>query len=760
MIIKELYIAEFGGIKNKKIEFGNEKMLNVIYGENESGKSTVFLFIKFMLYGLQRKSQSNTERERSLSWSGSVASGSMIVEHNGKEFRIERNFSDRVRGEKLVILSLESGTPISTDKSVGEYFLGVPREVFESSACVSQMCSGELNGEKTAQSLSNMLSSADEGIDTAAILKELNAIRVSYLHKNQGGGMLFEDESRINSLQMKLDEAKNATLAIEGKSESFDKIKKEYETLKLELEKNDALVTQFNKISILKRFEALKLKENELVNVAGKKDVFAKASLSTEYFPDRTHIAELSAASRELAERELLLDAKERKLAEHIKNYNSELASLGEIAEQNGGKKTIVPPLRQAIRKANSKLKIGFALGGAAIATGIFGALSLFLISLVVFIVALCIAFGFASAATVLLVIGAKAKKGATAELTKTAYSYDTNSDGLEARIDEAIKELAKMRAYSLENERLVSELDFAEEAFEASKQRAYKLLSRTLGSNAEPECDIINTEVRRLSEFLDKYEVLAREEDTFVRILENERNSLARYNEEKLRSEITVRIEDATPEAVDEAERRKSFLLAKKSAYEGKITILQNELIALRIKAEDPMPIADRLAILEAKNKKDREFYDALLLAMNVIEDSSAAMRGSVTPVISKTASEFMSIMSNDKYSTLRTNARLGIMLDKDGFAVGSESLSAGTKDAAYIALRIALIMHIYKEERPPIIFDESFCQLDDTRLGRTMELLFSLVKEGIQVIIFTSHKREAEICRKAEFEYNEIIF
>ena len=83
MIIKELYIAEFGAIKNKKIEFGDENMLNVIYGENESGKSTVFLFIKFMLYGLQRKAQTNTERERSLSWSGAVASGSLVLLHNG-----------------------------------------------------------------------------------------------------------------------------------------------------------------------------------------------------------------------------------------------------------------------------------------------------------------------------------------------------------------------------------------------------------------------------------------------------------------------------------------------------------------------------------------------------------------------------------------------------------------------------------------------------------------------------------------------------
>jgi uncharacterized protein YhaN len=225
LIIKELYIAEFGGIKDKKIEFGNENMLNIIYGENESGKSTVFLFIKFMLYGLQRKSQTNTERERSLSWSGGVASGSLVLIHNGKEYRIERTFSDRSRGEKLVILSLDSGTSVTTDKAPGEYFLGVPREVFESSACVGQMRSGEINGEKTAQSLSNMLSSADESIDTSSVLKELNTIRTSYLHKNQGGGSLYEDESKINSLKIKLDEAKNASLAIEGKSESFDKIK-------------------------------------------------------------------------------------------------------------------------------------------------------------------------------------------------------------------------------------------------------------------------------------------------------------------------------------------------------------------------------------------------------------------------------------------------------------------------------------------------------------------------------------------------------
>ena len=759
MKIRELYIAEFGGIKNKTIEFDADQKLNIIYGENESGKSTIFLFIKFMLYGLQRKTQSNSERERSLSWSGSVAAGSMIVEHNGKNYRIERSFMDRARGEKLVIYSLESGVAISTDKSPGEYFLGVPREVFESSACVGQMRSDDINGEKTAQSLSNILSSADEGVDVAGVLRELNLVRASYLHKNQGGGMIFEDEAKINSLRIKLDEAKNASIAIEGKTEGFDKIKKEYEAMKLEIEENDALVSQFSKIATIKRFDALRAREAELSNFVGKKEELAKEALTTDYFPDRTHIAELRAASRDLLDKEKALEAKEQKIAEHKIGYDEELAEFGERVEQGGGKTTIISSLTDPIDKATSKFKLSTALGVAAIVAAGLGIVGFILTYIAAAVIALLATLGFGTASAVVTVKAVKAKNNATHELEKVAYSYHTTPDGLGERIDEALVELARMREYVAERARLEAELDIAEESLEASKQHAYRLLTLTVGKDAEPECELLDSEATRLDEFLNQYDKLAREEDTFLRILENERNSLARYDEEKLRSEITVSIEDATPEAVEEAERSKSFLLAKKTAYESKITLLQNELIALRIKAEDPLPIADRLALLEAKNKKDREFYEALVLAMSVIEESSAAMRGSVTPIISKMASEFVSRMSGERYNTLRTNSKLGVMLDKDGFSIGSELLSAGTKDTAYIALRLALIMQIYKSSYPPIIFDESFCQLDDKRLANTIGLLNSLANEGMQIIMFTSHLREAEACRSAELEHNEIM-
>jgi DNA repair exonuclease SbcCD ATPase subunit len=127
MRILELNITEFGCFKNKVVELGGT--LNLVYGENESGKSTLLLFIKFMLYGMTRRTATNTERERSISWSGHCASGSMTFEHGGHKYRIERSFVETAPSgnEKLNIVCLDNGLTVNTDRSAGEFFLGVVR---------------------------------------------------------------------------------------------------------------------------------------------------------------------------------------------------------------------------------------------------------------------------------------------------------------------------------------------------------------------------------------------------------------------------------------------------------------------------------------------------------------------------------------------------------------------------------------------------------------------------------------------------------
>ena len=53
MIFEHLYIASFGALSDKAYQFSDG--VNIVEGANESGKSTICGFIKFMFYGLPSK---------------------------------------------------------------------------------------------------------------------------------------------------------------------------------------------------------------------------------------------------------------------------------------------------------------------------------------------------------------------------------------------------------------------------------------------------------------------------------------------------------------------------------------------------------------------------------------------------------------------------------------------------------------------------------------------------------------------------------
>ena len=53
MIIKRITVKNFGKLKNRTMEASPG--INLLYGENESGKTTTHTFVKSMLYGIQRQ---------------------------------------------------------------------------------------------------------------------------------------------------------------------------------------------------------------------------------------------------------------------------------------------------------------------------------------------------------------------------------------------------------------------------------------------------------------------------------------------------------------------------------------------------------------------------------------------------------------------------------------------------------------------------------------------------------------------------------
>ena len=76
---------------------------------------------------------------------------------------------------------------------------------------------------------------------------------------------------------------------------------------------------------------------------------------------------------------------------------------------------------------------------------------------------------------------------------------------------------------------------------------------------------------------------------------------------------------------------------------------------------------------------------------------------------------------------------------------------VSSGTKDVAYVSLRLALAeMFSRTGQRLPVVFDEAFARLDDDRLTRMLGIAEAYAKDGGQAVILTSHKREGNIVEK----------
>ena len=97
MQIKKIRIRNFGQFHNREFTFAPG--LNVIYGENESGKTTLHTFLVSMLFGLEKSRGRGAKQDvytKYEPWnSASFYSGEMEFEVGGKDFGLERNFYHR-----------------------------------------------------------------------------------------------------------------------------------------------------------------------------------------------------------------------------------------------------------------------------------------------------------------------------------------------------------------------------------------------------------------------------------------------------------------------------------------------------------------------------------------------------------------------------------------------------------------------------------------------------------------------------------------
>lgn len=158
MQINEAKIFNFGKLQNCSFQFAPG--INVIYGENEAGKSTLSAFLKGMLFGMEKgrgKAADNPYRRYEPWHAPAFYSGALRFTVDGKPFYLERNFYYK---EKREILRNEAdGEELSVACGDLSMLLGGIRETdFCSTYVVPQ--SGAATGTELSEILAEFYSDA------------------------------------------------------------------------------------------------------------------------------------------------------------------------------------------------------------------------------------------------------------------------------------------------------------------------------------------------------------------------------------------------------------------------------------------------------------------------------------------------------------------------------------------------------------------------------------------------------------------------
>jgi DNA repair exonuclease SbcCD ATPase subunit len=221
--IKNIKINSYGNLNDKEMDLSDN--INIIYGKNEAGKSTLLKFITNIFYGTSRnkKGREYSDYEKYKPWGKEDFSGRIKYElDNGEEFEVYRDFAKK--NPKIYNSNLEDiskNYPI--DKSLGSQFFyeqtKVDEQTFLSTIAAMQQ---EVKLERNSQNvlIQKMANIAGTGEDSVSYNKALDKLYKKQLDEI---GTYRSQGKPINIVQNKINELKNKKMnLLSYKDKKFD----------------------------------------------------------------------------------------------------------------------------------------------------------------------------------------------------------------------------------------------------------------------------------------------------------------------------------------------------------------------------------------------------------------------------------------------------------------------------------------------------------------------------------------------------------
>ncbi len=767
MLIKQVSAAGFGVLQGRSFTF--EPGLNIVYGPNEAGKSTLQFLIYALLYGLKKEKTATLreEAERYRPWQRPEPfGGSMEFSVSGRDYLVQRDFTagsvrlfDALTGaDAAERFGLD---PKNQELLFAQELLGLSPLAFRNLTYVGQLanrCEREF-AQELAGRLANLSTAGEEEISLPKALAALKCAK-------QELGTLQPSGKPLGRLVRRAAEIRKAQKEQQARLSQLWQEQKEQAALTEELR---ALEKKYQ--AALSRRQTVQARllaqlQKEIAAVEERLSETAGADFPSQLSGEGSALSERQRLfAEELKQKQAALEKLQLQQAALEADIVGQQAVRREVSDALGREPLQAQQALLARREELKRLRVelelqraetkpqtgkipffSLAAAGLSLAAALLFAQPLFFLP-----------FGVSLLASLLL-LGRRRRRALQSRRQQAALS---------ARKEELT---ARERTLEKEEARLAEALGSAglagwQEAGEQLAQKQGKLnsqaqqltsLAGALGELAG-QLEDVNARIRKLfvqakaSSWDEFWQQCALRQDR--ERLRQERVRLEGKRELLLAGESAEALEARLPQSKEEPGQcsqeelaRISGLLAdielERAEKRNLLSNIQGRLAGAQLEA--PAVLAVSLEEVQEQIAALTLRREALEHAENVLSQCAERLHRKFSPQLNGLVSRIFTELTDGSYQKVLADDDLKLaVLTPAGSLVEAEVLSAGTLDQLYFALRLALSQLVSEKVRLPFLLDDTLVQADGRRAGLGWKCLRKLAATN-QIIYFTCHKAE----------------
>lgn len=188
--------------------------------------------------------------------------------------------------------------------------------------------------------------------------------------------------------------------------------------------------------------------------------------------------------------------------------------------------------------------------------------------------------------------------------------------------------------------------------------------------------------------------------------------------------------ISDQIKEVIEEMDAANTAMME----YDRQMEKLQEERDSVSEKEE-------QLEILREEYAQTTQQYHLIELTKHLLEQAKDSFTSKYQTPVFDGFKKYYKLFAGEEADAYHLDAKMQLTVEELGMQRKIASLSTGYKDLLGICMRMALIEAMYPQEKPFVIFDDPFVNLDEEKTKGAMRLLDAIASE-YQIIYFTCHR------------------